>query len=158
MACISIGTGISRCLQVCMLQLAIPHFTLCMGMRLAFQWISYVDALTKRTFHIVNMWPTCRNAWGMFLKVRDRTGQKQVRQKTYYDKKTHGEVLPTGSLVWLWNPAVPQRKGYNCKKLHQAWWVLFEIVQRLSDVTYRIRHTTNRRQRLVVHFDHLPPL
>ena len=60
-------------IQVCMLQLAIPHFTLCMGMRLAFRWISYEDALTRRIFHIVNM---CLGH--VFVKVRDRAGQKQV--------------------------------------------------------------------------------
>ena len=45
----------------------------------------------------------------VFEKVRDRTGQKQA----YYDKKTHGEFLPTRSLACLWNLAVPRRKGYK---------------------------------------------
>ncbi|KAL5502934.1 hypothetical protein EMCRGX_G009794 [Ephydatia muelleri] len=80
--------------------------------------------------------------------------QSQLRQKAYYDKKVHGERFNTGDLVWLWNPAVPRKKGYNCRKLHRAWQGPFE---QLSDATYRIQHTAKRRQRQVVHFDRLKP-
>ena len=90
----------------------------------------------------------------MFAKVREKTGQSQLRQKAYYDKKVHGERFNTGDLVWLWNPAVPRKKGYNCRKLHRAWQGPFE---QLSDATYRIQHTAKRRQRQVVHFDRLKP-
>ena len=43
----------------------------------------------------------------MFDKVQEKTGQCQLRQKAYYDRKVHGERFNTGDLVWLWNPAVP---------------------------------------------------
>eukprot|EP00731_Ephydatia_muelleri_P015004 Em0008g724a len=72
-------------------------------------------------------------------------------------EKIHGEKFNTGDLVWLWNPAVPRKKGYNCKKLHRVWQGPFEVIKRLSDVTYRIQHTAKRRQRQVVHFDRLKP-
>ena len=91
----------------------------------------------------------------VFAKVREKTGQSQLRQKAYYDKKVHGERFNTGDLVWLWNPAVPRKKGYNCRKLHRAWQGPFEITKQLSDATYRIQHTAKRRQRQVVHFDRL---
>ena len=45
-----------------------------------------------------------------FQKVREKTGQEQKRQKTYYDRKIHGNPLEEGELVWLWNPAIPSRK------------------------------------------------
>ena len=145
MACISIGTGISRwpvllTIQVCMhASTGYTPFYLIHGHEAHLSvnvlcgrpdqkdlsHCEYVANMPKRFGHV-------------FEKVSDRTGQKQVRQKTYYDKKTPREVLPTGSLVWLRYP-VPRRKGYNCKKLHQAWRGPFEIIQRLSDVTYRIR-------------------
>ena len=93
----------------------------------------------------------------VFANVREKTGQSQLRQKAYYDKKVHGERFNTGDLVWLWNPAVPRKKGYNCRKLHRAWQGPFEIIKQLSDATYRIQHTAKRRQRQVVHFDRLKP-
>ena len=104
----------------------------------------YVANLQKRLGHV-------------FEKVREKTGQSLVRQKAYYDRKIHGEKFNTGDLVWLWNPAVPRKKGYNCKKLHRVWQGPFEVIKRLSDVTYRIQHTAKRRQRQVVHFDRLKP-
>ena len=93
----------------------------------------------------------------VFAKVREKTGQSQLWQRAYYDKKVHGERFNTGDLVWLWNPAVPRKKGYNCRKLHRAWQGPFEIIKQLSDATYRIQHTAKRRQRQVVHFDRLKP-
>ena len=59
--------------------------------------------------------------------------------------------------MWLWNPAVSRKKGFNCRKLHRAWQGPFEIIKQLSGATYRIQHTANRRQRQVVHFDRLKP-
>ena len=85
------------------------------------------------------------------------TGQSLVRQKAYYDRKIHGEKFNTGDLVWLWNPAVPRKEGYNCKKLHRVWQGPFEVIKRLSDDTYRIQHTAKKRQRQVGHFDRLKP-
>ena len=35
----------------------------------------------------------------VFAKVREKTGQSQLRQKAYYDKKVHGETFNTGDLV-----------------------------------------------------------
>ena len=93
----------------------------------------------------------------VFDKVRERTGQRQLRHKAYYDRKVHGEIFNTGDLVWLWNPAVPRKKGFNCRKLHRAWQGPFEIIKQLSSATYRIQHTAKRRQRQVVHFDRLKP-
>ena len=92
-----------------------------------------------------------------FDKVREKTGQSQLRQKAFYDRRIHGERFNTGDLVWLWNPAVPRKKGFNCKKLHRSWQGPFEVIKQLSDVTYRIQHTAKRRQRQVVHFDRLKP-
>ena len=37
----------------------------------------------------------------VFDKVWEKTGQSQVRQKAYYDRKVHDERFNTGDLVWL---------------------------------------------------------
>ena len=37
------------------------------------------------------------------------------------------------------------------------WQGPYEVIKRLSDVTYRIQHTAERRQHQVVHFDRLKP-
>ena len=50
----------------------------------------------------------------VFDKVRKETGQSQLRQKAYYDRNVHGERVNMDDLVWLWNPAVPRKKGFNC--------------------------------------------
>ena len=89
-----------------------------------------------------------------YENVRQQTGRQLQRQKELYDQKVHGRPLNVGDLVWLHSPAVPRSRS---KKLHHHWMGPFEVVTKLSDVTYRIRHTRNRRLRKVVHFDRLKP-
>ena len=91
-----------------------------------------------------------------FEKVRERTGQEQLRQKQYYDQKVHGAPFQVGDLVWLWQPAVPRKRRY-CAKFHRAWQGPHVIVKRISDSTYRIKSSKNKRLRQVVHFDRLKP-
>ena len=48
----------------------------------------------------------------------------------------------------------------KCRPLYysyRAWQGPFQIIKQLSGATYRIQHTTKRRQRQVVHFDRLKP-
>ena len=87
-----------------------------------------------------------------FVKRQDKVsyGKKRTMTEKF-------ERFNTGDLVWLWNPAVQRKKGYNCRKLHRAWQGPFEIIKKLSDATYRIQHMAKRRQRQVAHFDHLKP-
>ena len=89
-----------------------------------------------------------------FQKVQEKTGQEQKKQKTYYDRKIHGNTLEEGELVWLWNPAIPRKRGY-CRKFHRSWQGPYRILKKLSDVTYRIQHTAKKRNRQIVHFDRL---
>ena len=89
-----------------------------------------------------------------FQKVQEKTGQEQKRQKTYYDRKIHGNTLKEGELVWLWNPAIPRKRGY-CRTFHRSWQGPYRILKKLSDVTYQIQHTAKKRNRQIVHFDRL---
>ena len=84
--------------------------------------------------------------------ARRSLGKKQERQAELYNKKMHGEPYEVGALVWLLNPQIPRGKS---KKLHRWWTGPFKVVKKLSEVTYRIQHVSNRAKRLVVHFDRL---
>ena len=69
-----------------------------------------------------------------------------------YNEMVHGKPQEVGTWVWLLNPQVPRGKS---KKLHKRWTGPYKVVKKLSDVTYRIQHTSNRAKRVVVHFDRL---
>ena len=48
----------------------------------------------------------------VFQRVRNKTNQQQLWQKSYYDRKVHGERFHEGQLMWLWHPAIPHKQGY----------------------------------------------
>ena len=82
-------------------------------------------------------------------------GSMQKRQKQLYDRSATGGRFAVGDMVWLHSPAVPRGKA---AKFHRFWKGPFQVKKVLSDVTYQIQSTAgSRRQRLVVHFNHLKP-
>ena len=88
-----------------------------------------------------------------YAAVRKTFNTEHKRQKTLYDRKVHGRPFSAGDLVWLFNPAVPRGK---LKTLHGAPWIgPFRVKSRISDATYRIQDTTNRKRKQVIHFDRL---
>ena len=91
-----------------------------------------------------------------FRAVRDRTQAQQRRQKTYYDRRCHGNPYSVGDLVWL---HVPYVKRGQTRKLHRPWHGPYLIAKKLSDSTYRIKSIDGKRkrQRQIVHFDRLKP-
>ena len=89
-----------------------------------------------------------------YQRVRQQMGSQQERQKDFYDQKVHGLPFSKGELVWLYSPAISRG---NSRKLYHPWQGPFWIVKQLSEVTYRIQDTRNRRRRRVVHFDRLKP-
>ena len=60
-------------------------------------------------------------------------------------------MVTVNDLVWLHNPRV--LKGSH-RKLKKRWTGPYEIVKRISDLNYKIKHTSTRKQ-LVVHFNRL---
>ena len=87
-----------------------------------------------------------------YAAVKKTFNTEHKRQKTLRDRKVHGRPFSAGDLVWLFNPAVPRGKS---KKFHAPWIGPFRVKSRISDATYRIKDTTNRRRKQVVHFDRL---
>ena len=89
-----------------------------------------------------------------YSSVREHMTAKQEHQKEMYDQKVHGKLYEVGDLVWLHSSVVPRGQS---KKLHHPWTGPYQVVKRLSDITYRIRNLKTKRQRQVVHFNRLKP-
>lgn len=87
-----------------------------------------------------------------YRAVRLQLDQSHARQKDFYDRKVHGEPYKKGDLVWLHNPTVPP--GHSTK-LHHPWTGPFRILERISDVDYRIQEVFGKKSPSVVHFNRL---
>ena len=73
-------------------------------------------------------------------------------QKKYYDKRIHGKQFISGDLVWLHTKAIPTGQS---RKLFSPWGGPHQVLDRLSDCTYRIRKLNEDRREQVVHFNRL---
>lgn len=89
-----------------------------------------------------------------YSNVRECMAAKQEHQKETYDQKVHGKLYEVGDLVWLHSSVVPCGQS---KKLHHPWTGPYQVVKRLSDITYHIKNLKTKRQRQVVHFNRLKP-
>ena len=87
-------------------------------------------------------------------KARQNIGEKQRRQKEFYDQRIHGAPVQEGDVVWLHTPATPRGTS---RKLHCPWSGPFKVIKKLSDVNYYVQHTLHPRKKMVVHFDRLKP-
>ena len=88
-----------------------------------------------------------------YAAVRETLGTKLQRQKDFYNRKVHGEPHKAGDLVMLFSPVVP--KG-GARKFRCPWIGPFTVLERVSEVTYRIQSTVNNKTS-IVHFDRLKP-
>ena len=90
-----------------------------------------------------------------FHTVREHVGDKQERQKEFYDQKCHGKPFQTGDLVYLHSPVAPRGQA---KKLHHPWTGPWRVLKPLSEAVYRIQGPSGSKQRrVIVHFDRLKP-
>ena len=71
--------------------------------------------------------------------------------KLRFDAKASQTVLEPGEKVWLYNP---RKKRGKCPKLSSNWEGPYMIINRLSDVTYRIKGE-GRSKAKVVYFNRL---
>ncbi|CAI5661243.1 unnamed protein product [Oreochromis niloticus] len=89
--------------------------------------------------------------------VHDYTRQAQasagVRQKRAYNTKCRGEAFVPGDKVWVYCPV---RKRGVSPKLCSHWQGPAEVVERLTEVVYRIRMPGPGRM-VVLHRDRLSP-
>ncbi|CAN7941120.1 unnamed protein product [Ixodes pacificus] len=73
--------------------------------------------------------------------------------RTRYNRSCSGRILQPGDKVWLHQP---RRTKGRCPKLQPNWEGPYEVVKRLNDVVYRVRHLLSRKVH-VVYFDRLVP-
>ena len=73
------------------------------------------------------------------------------RQKQGYDRKVSGRSLKEGDFVWVYNFA--KKKGV-CPKLESRWEGPSLILDKLSDVVYRLQRSKHSKKR-VIHYDRL---
>ena len=76
------------------------------------------------------------------------------RYKDYHDAKSKEPTYKVGDKVWLHVPVVEKGKSLKLSRPSQG---PYTVVKRLSEVIYRIELVSNKRKRLVVHFNRLKP-
>ena len=85
--------------------------------------------------------------------VREKLKVAQRRQKDAFDKGVKYTVYQPGDLVLRFSPQI---KPSEPNKFHRQWEGPYEIVERVSEVTYRVRRRGRlSRRSSVVHFNNL---
>lgn len=75
----------------------------------------------------------------------------QVAQKDGYNKGVKHMMFQTGDLVLRYTP---QQKPGEANKFHRQWEGPFKAVERVTDVTYRVKNVWGQSSRSqVVHFN-----
>ena len=74
------------------------------------------------------------------------------RQKRYYDRNLHSYKVAEGDPVWY---LISGKKKGVSRKLQEKWDGPYKVLNRLSDVTLRIKKY--RGKPMVVHIDKLKP-
>ncbi|KAK2918385.1 hypothetical protein Q8A73_002756 [Channa argus] len=85
--------------------------------------------------------------------ARESQGDAGARQKRAYDGRCHGQPFAVGDNVWVYCPV---RKRGLSPKLTSHWQGPGEILDRISEVVYRVRMPRKGR-RVVLHRDRLAP-
>ena len=85
------------------------------------------------------------------MHARDRMRTAGYEMKARYDMRAEEAVHKVGDQVWLYNPR--RKKGLS-PKLQSPWEGPWDVVEALTDVTFRIRRGPRQRSR-VVHADRL---
>ena len=88
-----------------------------------------------------------------YRDVRQNLKVAQRRQKDAYDKGVRHMLFQPGDLVLRYDP---QLKPGEVNKFHRQWEGPYEIVERVTDVTYRVKKVRGHsRKSRVVHFNNL---
>lgn len=88
-----------------------------------------------------------------YRDVRESLQAAQRQQKDCYDKGVKHMVFQTGELALRYTP---QLKPGDANKFHRQWEGPFEVVERVTDVTYLVKKGRGRSRRSqVVHFNNL---
>jgi len=84
--------------------------------------------------------------------VRDRLGDVHRYQAHVHDSRAVAVTFKAGDLVWLLVPAIPVGTSAKFSKL---WHGPYEVIDRISDVVYRIQTSTSPNKCQIVHVNRL---
>ncbi len=88
-----------------------------------------------------------------YRNVRQKLKAAQRRQKDAYDKGVTHMMFQAGDLVSRYDPKL---KRGETSKFHRLWEGPYEIVERVTDVAYRVKKVRGHsRKSQVVHFNNL---
>jgi hypothetical protein len=84
--------------------------------------------------------------------TRDSLDSYQRLQKVTHDHYTRGDPIAEGDQVFIYNPAL---KPGEASKFHIFWRGPVRVVERISDLLFRVQNPRNRARTKVVHFNNL---
>ena len=79
-------------------------------------------------------------------------GKEQRRQCNFFNRKVHGDPFKAGDLVWLFEP-----HRAKSRKTYLPWQGPYEVLNRTSEVTYKICKRGRPERWTKVHFNWLKP-
>ena len=79
-------------------------------------------------------------------------GKEQRRQREYFNRKVHGDPFRPGDLVWLF-----EHHRAKSRKFYLPWQGPYEVLNRTSEVTYKICKRSRPERWTKVHFNRLKP-
>ena len=88
-----------------------------------------------------------------YMNARETLGYRQGRQKYLYQKNVFGEELKPGEKVWLFAP-----QKAKSRKFFIPWIGPYNIIERTSEVIYKISKDTNSKKWQIVHYNRLKPV
>ncbi|XP_070547605.1 uncharacterized protein [Ptychodera flava] len=107
--------------------------------------------VTERTDYSLQLREKLQSA---HRRARIALQKSAIAQKRHYEPGQHGSELTTGQFVWLRAEAC--KRGKSKKLTANRWEGPFLIIDKLSDVTFRIQRSQHSKQK-VVHYDRLKP-
>ena len=135
------------------LQLDSHHSILCLVDKHTYQLTSSLEP-TSQNCNLQNAATLENQLTTAFETAHKQMGRQHLHQKEYCDKKLHGQAYQKGNLVWLHSSVI--KKGQH-RKLHHPWTGPYQVLEKISEATYRIKQVVGRRQCKIVYFDILKP-
>uniref|UniRef100_A0A1I8G8I7 J domain-containing protein n=1 Tax=Macrostomum lignano TaxID=282301 RepID=A0A1I8G8I7_9PLAT len=84
--------------------------------------------------------------------ARQQLNTYQRRQKDQYDKRTRGSDIQEGDHVFVYSPAL---KPDEAAKFHVSWLGPVKVLERRSEVLFKVENPSNRKKSKFVHFNNL---
>lgn len=90
-------------------------------------------------------------AWKL---AKDNTEAAQMQQTRHYDKNRVDVEYAIGSKVWIY---LPVTKKQHTTKLTHFWCGPFDVIEKITPVTYRVKGVNKRRLDSAIHVTRMKP-